>query len=392
MTDDRSPHALLDELSRLPQGDELARLTRQIAERAAAGRRRELAEVAGAAVRAAPIPRDGNQTSYGDPIAVLERGARDRAERQLLGALLARGVALTPPAGVEAEDKLAGELLWLAAHAGADAFVALDAALGDRSVGLWGALCDLIRRIDGGREPVFDRADALFGAATLRHASHPDVKAAAMRLGDEIEDAALKQVLRGGGGSSGADDALSLTGELEPAPRGVLATTLLAVTGLLFVLRGGRLLARWALGRRQPAEVLINGDGVRIKSRTEMLGKLTKEAEQLIPTGGLLRATREVRFPRLGFYAGLTALLLGSFLGVWLFVDGARAASPSMLVIGLLIALAGVAIELALTALVPGGKGQCRVVFVPRQGRSVCVGGLDIEAAQRLLTTLSRRP
>jgi hypothetical protein len=381
---------MTDELARLPQGDELARLTRAIAERAAAGRRRELPEIAAAQVRSAPVPREGNQTSFGDPIAVLERGARDRAERQLLGCLLARGITLAPPAGVEAEDKVAGELLWLAAHAGIDAFPALDAALGDRSVGLWGALCDLVRRIDGGREPSFDRADALFGASVLCHAAHPDVKAAALRLGDEVEDPALARLLRGGGQGAG-EAGPALVGEVEPAPRGALATALMALTGVLLLGRGVRLLARVALGRKQSAELVVTSEGVRVKTRTEMLGRVTNEAEHVMPAAGLVRATREVRFPRLAFYAGLGALLVGSFLGVSLFVDGARSASYSLLWQGALIALAGIAVELTLTTLIPGGKGRCRVVLVPRKGASVCVGGLDIDAAQRTLAQLSRR-
>ena len=104
----------------------------------------------------------------------------------------------------------------------------------------------------------------------------------------------------------------------------------------------------------------------------------------------LIRATREVRFPRVTLYAGLLALALGSFFGVWLFVDGARAASPSMLGQGLLLVAVGIALEVAMTALVPGGRGRCRLVLVPRRGATVCVGGLDVDAADRTIARLRR--
>lgn len=389
MTEDRPEQRLLAELVGLPQGDALARVVRLAGERAFAGRSRDLATAAQDLLAEASLGAGAVVTSAGDPVVAIERGTTSRGERALLSALFARGLAAAPPSGVDAEDRAAAELLWLAGHTPLDAFPALDAALGSKASGLWGALCDLVRRIDAGREPGFDRADALVGAAALRSADEPDVRAAVARLSDEVEDAALRSALRGGDGA--AAPLPPIVGELMPAPRGPVATVLLAMTGLLLVLRGGRLLARLALARKQPAELEITREGIRIRSRTEMLGKVVREAEQVLPAGTLVRATREVRFPRLTMYAGLLALAVGSYVGVSLFVDGARAASPSMLGQGFLIVALGIALELGITAIAPGARGRCRIVLVPQRGAAVCVGDLEVEAAERTLSRLQSR-
>jgi hypothetical protein len=128
--------------------------------------------------------------------------------------------------------------------------------------------------------------------------------------------------------TAAADDASErLAGERYPTPRGPVATALMAVTGILLLLRAGRLLAKLVLGLRQPTEVRVTADAIHVFARTEMLGKVVREQVIVIPKAGLLRAVREVRYPRVGMYAGLIALALGSYVGVGLVVDGLRAAS-----------------------------------------------------------------
>jgi len=103
-----------------------------------------------------------------------------------------------------------------------------------------------------------------------------------------------------------------------------------------------------------------------------------------------VRASREIRYPRLGMYAGLIALALGSYFGVGLVVDGARAASASMLGAGALVALLGLGLDFVLSSVVPGHTGRCRVILVPRRGAVVCIGSVDRAAADRLLARLAR--
>ncbi|MFO0678389.1 MAG: hypothetical protein U0169_17765 [Polyangiaceae bacterium] len=185
--------------------------------------------------------------------------------------------------------------------------------------------------------------------------------------------------------------ALSVVGELSPAPRSATATTLLAITGLLFVVGGARLFARHALAFRSPAVLHVDGRDVRIRAETTLLGRTLRSVDTRLESTSLLHATREVRFPRLGLYAGLVALAFGSFVGVTAMVDGARASSPSLLGTGLFVVLVGIVTDFVLSSVLPGTTGRCRVVLVPRRGPVFCVGDVQIAEADRVIQRLASR-
>jgi len=191
--------------------------------------------------------------------------------------------------------------------------------------------------------------------------------------------------------ASSPDETLpTFEGEMSPPPRGPFVTALLAVTGLLLVVELAWLVARYVLVLKRPAEVKLTPVGLEVRGKTSLVGKLVREHATVIPREGLVRVTREVRYPRLAMYAGLIALALGSYLGVGLVVDGVRAASPSMLGTGLLIALLGLALDFVLTSLVPGLEGKSRVVMVPRRGAVLCVSAVNPARADALLAHLSK--
>jgi hypothetical protein len=177
---------------------------------------------------------------------------------------------------------------------------------------------------------------------------------------------------------------------MVPAPHGPVALVLLGFTGILAIMHLGRLLGQVALRYRRPAELQISSKGVLIHTRTELLGRTLKERDIHIPIEALLRATREVRYPRLALYVGLGALAIGSYFGISLFVDGARAGSPELLGIGLLLVVIGIALDYVLSNIVPSGKRSCRVVLVPRKGSAVAMGGLDPLRADEALNRLKR--
>ena len=94
----------------------------------------------------------------------------------LLAALLARGVALSPPAADrDAEGRVVEALVWLSANTSVDGLIALDDALGPEADRLWLALANLVRRVDGGQAASAGRAGALIAAAALRQTSSPVV-------------------------------------------------------------------------------------------------------------------------------------------------------------------------------------------------------------------------
>jgi hypothetical protein len=383
-----SPPAELQAVLSLARGDELCRLVRDVGERAAAVRQRDTSEILHG-LSVPTIAQEDAETPLGNILGALVRACPSTSERALLGMCLARGISLDPPAGVDAEDATMSQLLWLAAHTPLDALPFLDVALGGRATGLWGALVDLLRRIDAGREASFDRADAFVGAIALRVSENPEARGSAYRLADEVNDASLAALLRGTGVPGGPEEAfVPIVGELVPTFRSPALTAFFGVTGILFFLHVCRAIGRLVLARKRPTEVTIASGHVHVKTRTEMLGKTVSEQEHVLPVAGLLAARREVRYPRLGLYAGLLGLVLGAFVGVRFLVDGARAASPSLLASGLVLLAVGIAAELLVTTILPGARGRCRLVLVPANGATLCVAELDAEAADRALVRL----
>jgi hypothetical protein len=127
-----------------------------------------------------------------------------------------------------------------------------------------------------------------------------------------------------------------------------------------------------------------------MRFRVELLGRTLRDRDVVVPRAALARATREVRYPRLALYLGLLSLALGSYLGLAAFADGVRAASPSLLLWGIAIIGVGLGLDFVLYSLAPGMRGRCRLVVVPRDGRALCVAGVDTARADAFLARLSR--
>lgn len=379
----------LDAISDHPRKDDLARLVHTLAFAAFDERRPVLSDGLGEAMDRLGLAAADMDTPAGHVGGALEAGASAKPEsRTLLGALLARGVSLSPPEGLDAETRIAEALVWLGAYAGADALPYLDAALANRTESLWRAVGDVAARADDGALPFIGRPGAIVAAAGIAQSEHPSTIALARTLVARVKDPVLKGLL--GPQGPGALPSLEggISGEMAPGPHGPVAFTLLAVTGLLFLSRVARLAGRFIVRYRAPTELRVDDNGVTVRTRTEMLGRTLRERETHIPKGSLLLVRREVRYPRLPLYAGLFALALGSYLGVSVFVDGMRAGSPDLLGLGALLFAVGVALDFALTHLIPSTRGRCRVILVPRKGRAVAVTDLDPVLADAALRKL----
>lgn len=383
----------LDALSDHPRRDDLARLVHTLAFAAFDEKRPVLSDGLGEAIERLGLTPADLDTRAGHVGGALEAGPAARPEgRALLGALLARGVALSPPEGLSADLHVAEALVWLAAHAGADALPHLDTMMPGHTDGLWRAVADVIERADDGSLPAVGRAGAVVAAAGLAASPAPSTVALARTVSAKVKDPAVRALLGGAvtAPSDGAPPVLAgaLAGEMAPGPYGPVALTLLAITGLLFVARVGRLAGRLLVRYRAPAELRVEEGGVIVKTRTELLGRTLRERETHIPRGSLLLVRREVKYPRAPLYAGLFALAVGSYLGVSVFVDGVRAGSPDLLGLGALLFAVGVALDFGLAHLVPAARGRCRVLVVPRQGRAVAVTDLDPALADAALRKL----
>ncbi|HEX4339796.1 MAG TPA: hypothetical protein VH062_28000 [Polyangiaceae bacterium] len=182
-----------------------------------------------------------------------------------------------------------------------------------------------------------------------------------------------------------------LKGELSPPPRGPVGTALITLSGLALVRAGGRLIGRLALGYKRPTALRLSARGLEISSRAELLGRVLSESETLIPLANLSSITREVRFARLGLYAGLLALVLGTYVGTGLLVDGVRVpgGSPSLLGLGLVAIALGIGLDYVLSVVLGAVRHTCRVVVVPVHGRPLCVEGLDPTATDLVLATVA---
>jgi hypothetical protein len=382
-----------DALSQHPRAADLAAIARSVMTAATQVRRVEprpdhVTKLA-AEMR---LPREEAATPFGNALDVLQRGPEDDAERALTCALAAHVVALYPPKDRDERERLAHDLVWLATHTHFDATGLIDRALGDSAAVLWDAVADRVRRIDEGPISAFDRGEALVGGLALASSRSAVAASQAAALAAATRDPKLAQVLRIGIGAG--EPIEPVVGEMAPTPRGPVATTLLAVTGALLAMHALRLFGKFALAYKTPAQVLLPDDGeaggVRVRWRVEMLGRTLRDCDVVVPRAALVRATREVRYPRLALYAGLLSLAVGSYVGVTAFVDGVRAASPSLLASGIAIVALGLGLDFALSSAAPGTRGRCRMLFVPRDGTKLCVGGVDIRRADALLARLAR--
>jgi hypothetical protein len=381
-----------DALSQHPRITDMVAVARTLMAKAVEARKAEReADVLTRLLAEHHLQREDAATPAGNVVDVLEKGPSNPSERSLLCALAAQVVAKNPPQSPEDETRLAGDLLWLAAHTPFDATGLLDRALGNGAAALWDAVAERIRRIDEGQGAPLDRGAALLGAVALRSSLSKDAERHVAALGARTRDPKLANVLATGPGPA-AEPPTPVVGEIVPAPQGPVATALLAFSGVLLVLHAARTFGRIALAYRRPAEIRLSEDGgLRVHWRTEILGRNLGDRDILVPRSGLAQATREVRYPRLALYAGLLALSIGSYAGVAAFVDGVRAASPSLLGAGLLIAILGIAIDFVLSSVVPGARARCSVVLVPRRGRRLCVGGVDLQAADAMLARVAHR-
>ncbi len=334
------------------------------------------------------IAREDAATPFGNALDVLERGPEDDAEEALARSLAGHAVAAHPPQTAEAVGRAARDLLWLAARTPFDATGFLDRALGQAADAIWEEIARRMRRHERGTLPSLGRGEALVAAAAL--AASPSAAASRLvsLLATEVNDSKLACVFAA---RAAREQATSTTGEIAPRPPGSVASALLALSGVSLLRHIVRLTGRLALSYRRPAEVSILDDGgVRVRWRTELLGRTLGDHDVLVPRSELERATRDVRYPALPLYAGLLALAVGSYVGILALVDGMHAASAPLMATGLAIITLGLALDFALSSIAPAARGRCRLVLVPRRGRPLCVGGLDVKAADAILERLAR--
>ena len=382
------PPNAVSTLSEHPHVDLLAEFVRSVAFDAAASRRSDFASrfhtappSTGSTVE---VTDEQATTTLGNVRAVLERGIENPDEQNLLGALLALGVAKALPEGAEQLQTLTANLVWLAAHTPCSALEFLDDALGERSGVIWEAI-GRVARAPGLSSPDFGHTEALVAAAALCRSESEVAYRARLHLAQNTVDPVLRAILSGGPTRN------ELSGELRTAPLGPVVTALLAFTLLLFIGRGISLIARFALAYRRPATLRISPQGLELTHRIELMGRVIRDRATLVPLSNLAKVTREVRYARIGLYAGLCALVIGTYFGVGLIVDGVRVpgGSPPLLGMAVTCIIVGLGLDFLLSTAADSARGKCRIVIVPQAGRRLCVGSLDPVSADAMLTSIA---
>lgn len=318
-------------------------------------------------------------TSLGNALSVLERLPEDAAERALASVLVTMALRDAWAEEDSSGPRLAARAVTLSARTQLDVLGVADRVMGDDAVRLWKEVPGLVRGAS------LTRGESALACAAI--AASTSTAATKARQAIATDDALLARILSAADGAQ-ADAESRFSGELVPAPRGPVATTLLALTGLLLVVHLGRLLLRLALAYRAEANVRVSRAGVVVSSKSTLLGRTLRERETRVARDSLAQATREVRYPRFGLYAGLLALAIGSYVGVGALGDGVKSASPTLLVTGLAIVSAGVVLDLLLTSASPSARGRCRVLFVASRGPAMCIGNVDQKRADEALAML----
>jgi len=388
MTDAPNPSPVFVALSENPRLDALAEFVRSAALDAAAARRPDF----GSRFHAEPIPLstpveltpEDADTPFGNVVHVLQHGIENAEQQALLACLLAVGVARSLPETPEEVQALTTHLIWLAAHTTCNAFEYLDEALTDRAGVIWEAVARVVRAPQL-IAPDFGDTEALVSAAALCRGHSEVAHRARLHLAQNTTDPVLKALLSGGSGPT------ELVGELGAPPFGPVATVLLAVTLLLFLGRALNLVARFALAYRKPATLRIGPQGLELTHRIELMGRVIRDRSTLVPLANLSRVTREVRYARVGLYAGLGALVLGTYFGMGLIVDGVRVpgGSPPLLGMAVTCIVVGLGLDFLLSTAADSARGRCRIVIVPQKGRKMCVGALDPLSADAMLTRIA---
>jgi hypothetical protein len=175
------------------------------------------------------------------------------------------------------------------------------------------------------------------------------------------------------------------------APFNQVVTALLGVTLLLGFVQLGRLIARYGFGYRRPAAFILTERGLELTYRVEFLGKVVAEKTELVPLANLSRVIREVDYARAGVYAGLAALVLGTYFGMGLFVDGLRVPGGSASLIAMAVALiiAGLALDFVFSTGLDSMRGRCKLLVERRKGPAICLGAIDADRADSMLTSVT---
>jgi hypothetical protein len=324
------------------------------------------------------------ETPFGNLLSVLDRGAQTPVEWSVLGAALALSVARSLPtlrsddAPGDDERELLSNVAWLASSTGCNAwtFLALDETASEGP--LWP---HVDRMLDG-----FGAAEQLALAVGLMEgASAPALQLKTNWL-ERTGNPSLVALLETSTTSEW------LTGRVQRGPRAGWVWLLQAVSGYLVVKTVARLFTQYVLWSRHEARVRVSPRGLEVISRQHMLGRPFRERRELIPLTELCEISRETRYRGILLYVGLACLLVGSFLGTGLLLDGLRVpgTSPSLLTVGIGLLAVSVGIDFCLSRWSTVVEGRGALSVHRQRGRGYLISDLEPTGPEELVERVAR--
>ncbi len=310
--------------------------------------------------------------------SLLVDGAEGTAPRDGLSTLALLALRQHPLTNRAEAQTISRALLWHEAHSGLQPLsVALEVLSPAEQQPIAEGLAELLSGASG-----LARSERLMANAWLSHHPSEQVRELALSVpagAPELELDPARGV-----------QATLVQGELSPTPCHPVLTTVSALSGWLFASRTTSWLGRRLLGYRRPVAIRLDEAGLEVAERTLLLGRQLRERRTVLAWKDVSRLTREVRYPRLGLYAGLAALCLGSLVGTRFIADGLRVAgfSPTLVGLGLVCVLVGIGLDLLLSGLSDAVRGRCRLLIVARRGSGWAVSGLEPAQIEPFLAAL----
>ena len=395
-----------DVLTALRQHPQSERLCARIAEVcSAAARAKEEAWLSGRTVssEAASLtelsPEDAD-TEFGNVLGILDRGAQTPVEWCVLGAATAIHLVRSLASGAQdhsspqsdgetagdtpllertslSDAALLDDAAWLAAHTGCDpwAFLSLDEE--PQIQQLW-PLVDQ-------RRTRWSAPEQLALAVGMMEAGSKEALALKANWMEQAGQPTLLAVLEASSTSSWLD------GNLRHVPSPTLLF-IQTISGYLLLKSLFRITSHYLLWKRRRCRFRVSPRGLEIVSTTTLLGRPFRERRHLIPLSEITHITRQTRYAGTVIYVGLACLILGTFFGTGLIVDGLRApgTSPSLLWVGLGLILGALCGDFAAShwSRVVGGKGE---LLIRRRGaRRLNLTELESPTTHEVIERLSR--
>lgn len=318
--------------------------------------------------------------NIGELDLVFSEGPKTDGERTLFSA----AIALWAKRHLERKSgaAFAAKLLRLASRTGANPFSLLETHCSpETSDRFREALSEIVKDADGARFPTdILLAQKLLGAESGLLAKD---------TGDKALDEQTEPIQPA---TSDATVGKTLTGEIVSSPRAKWLTLVLLCTGILFIVALFQLILRVVFMYKRPAQLRVEPGRIRVVCQTMLLGRTLREQSFQFERGSVSRAVREVRFGNAPFYVGVAFLAVGTFLGARIFIDGIRAASPLLLLVGILFVAGAVILDYLFTYYFPTTGGRSRVSIYPYDAKSLSIGFLGRNEADQVLTYLLERP